>query len=194
MFTEYKALETTRITPKSIDYYHPDTLEVITLETPALDVLADFYTKRPRVIHKSALASEAIEEMQKEKIKALLVIDDEDHVIGLLNAARVHGNYNTQIAQQHGITTKEVTSAMLMAPINTLPLLEYHRVKDAQVGHIARLLHESNLDHILVIECDAKRNPIIRGIFSASFIGRHLGKNIGVDLGLNTLAEINKII
>ena len=194
MFKDYKLLNTASTSSQSIPYHHPDTVEVITLETPALDVLADFHTKRPRHIHKDALANDALELMKKEQVRALLVIDDHDQVVGLINAARVHGAYKTQVAQQHGIKTKDITIANLMAPLKELPLLEYNTVKDALVGHIARLLHEGNFDHILVYDHDSNHKRVIRGIFSASFIARRLGKHIGRDLGLSTLAEMNRVI
>ncbi|WP_119343280.1 CBS domain-containing protein [Facilibium subflavum] len=194
MFKEYKLLPTHTENKPVLPYFHPDTMDVISLETPALDVLADFHTKRPRIIHKDARADDALAQMQKEQVRALLVINDEDQVVGLINAARVQGIYRTQIARQHDIHTKDVTVNMLMAASDILPLLDYNAVKDACVGHIARLLHEKKIDHILVYETNAKHKLVIRGIFSASFISRRLGMPIGRDLSSGSLAEMNKII
>lgn len=194
MFKNYKLLEANKHQQPTIAYYHPDTVDVISLETPALEVLADFHTKRPRVIEKNVLADKALIYMQQEKVHALLVINDNDQVIGLINAARVQGLYKTQIAQQQGIHSKAVNVGMLMAKINTLPMLEYSVIKSALVGHVAHFLHENNIDHLLVYALNKNKTPVIRGIFSAGFISRRLDMAIGRDLGSSSLAEMNKII
>ena len=104
------------------------------------------------------------------------------------------GLYKTQIAQQQGIHSKEVSVEMLMAKIDTLIMLEYSVIKNALVGHIARLLHENNIDHILVYALRKNKTPVIRGLFSAAFISRRLGISIDRDFGSSSLAEMNKII
>ncbi|MFZ9036177.1 MAG: CBS domain-containing protein [Francisellaceae bacterium] len=194
-FKDYKLLETSdNVDLQHLEYFHPDTLDVIILETPALDVFADFHTKQPRIIHQLALANSALEHMKTEKVRALLVVDDNDQVIGLINSNDVQGMKRTQIAQKHDVNAKDVTVEMLMTPASKLTMIDYSLLKNAVVGHIARLLNEKNLDYILVFEVDPKGKKIIRGILSASFISRKLGMQIGRDLALNTLAEINRII
>ena len=194
MLKNYKLLETNTHEKIAIAYYHPDTVDVISLETPALEVLTDFHTTRPRIIEKNVLADQALSQMQQHKVHALLVVDENDQVIGLINAARVQGVYKTQVAQQQGIRSKDVTVEMLMTKIDTLKTLQYNAVKNALVGHIARLLHESNTDHMLVYSLNKNKVPVIRGIFSAGFISRRLSMAIGSDLGSSSLAEMNKII
>ena len=89
MLKNYKLLETNTHEKTAIAYYHPDTVDVISLETPALEVLTDFHTTRPLIIEKNVLADQALSQMQQHKVHALLVVDENDQVIGLINAARV---------------------------------------------------------------------------------------------------------
>lgn len=194
MFNEYKLLDAKVYEQdKSIEYFHPDSLDVISLNTKALDVFADFHTRSPRVINKDALASEALQKMIDQKVRALLVVNDQDQVIGLVGAAQLQGMILMQTAQQQGVTAKEVTVSMMMKPLNKLQMLDYKLLDNALVGHIARFLNENNLNHVLVYERDEQENMVIRGIFSASFIGRRLGMQIGHALSESSIADISRI-
>ncbi|WP_157966620.1 CBS domain-containing protein [Fastidiosibacter lacustris] len=194
-FKDYKLLETiTHTVQKSIPYYHPESMDVISLETRALDVFSDFHIVKPYTIHVKALIDDALQKMQKVEVHSLLVVNNDDQIIGLINAKRLHGVYRTQVAQREGVHFKEMTSGMLMTKINALPVLEYDVLKDARVGHLARLMHDQQIDHLLIQEYDKHGNAVIRGIISASFIAKRLGASIGHDFGSRSLAELNKII
>lgn len=194
MFNEYKLLESkTCDQEKNIEYFHPDSLDVITLDTSALDVFADFHTRSPSVINKDALASEALQKMINDKVRALLVVNDQDQVIGLVGAAHLQGMILMQTAQQQGVTAKEVTVSMMMKPLNKLKMLDYKILDNARVGHIARFLNENNLNHVLVYERNEQDRIVIRGIFSSTFIGRRLGAQIGHALSESSVADINRI-
>lgn len=194
-YKEYKLLETTTHTKEqSVPYYHPETMDVISLETPALHVFTDFHTVKPYVIHVKTLADDALQMMQKVEVHALLVTNNDDEVVGLINTRRLQGVYRTQVAQSEDIHHKEVTVGMLMAKIGSLPMLDYAVLKDTLVGHIARLMHDQHIDHLLIQEQDKSGKDIIRGIISASFIAKRLGAQIGHDLASRNLAELNKII
>ena len=194
-FKDYKLLEVESYQHlKEINYFHPQTIDVISLETPALNVLSDFHTKQPQVIYKNALADDAFEKMQRQNVHSLMVTDDQDRVIGLVNAVQLQGLHKTQIAQKMDIPPKDVTAGMLLERIETLTFLNYNVVKDALVGHIARILNETNHDHLLVTDTDKNNIPTIRGIFSASFIAKRLGAEIGRDLSSSSIAEMNRII
>ncbi len=194
-FKEYKLLETiTHRTQTSIPYYHPETIDVISLETPALHVFTDFHTSKPYIVHLKALANDALQLMKKVEVRSLLVVNNDDEVAGLISAKRLQGIHRTQVAQKEGVHPKEVTSGMLMTKINDLPVIDYVVLKDTLVGHLARLMHDKYIDHLLVQEHDKQGQVMIRGIISASFIAKRLGAQIGHDLGSRNLAELNKIM
>ncbi|WP_162896592.1 CBS domain-containing protein [Cysteiniphilum halobium] len=194
-YKEYKLLETTTHNRQiSIPYYHPETVDVISLETPALHVFTDFHTAKPYVIHVKALADDALQMMKKVEVHALLVINNDDEVVGLINTCRLQGIYRTQVAQSEDIHHKEVTVGMLMVKIGDLPMLDYAVLKDMLVGHIARLMHDKHIDHLIIQEQNKSGKDIIRGIISAGFIAKRLGTKIGHDLASRNLAELNKMI
>ena len=195
LFKDYKLLDTiTHHEQRSMPYYHPETVDVISLETPALHVFTDFHTAKPYTIHMKTLADDALQVMQKVDVHALLVVNNNDDIAGLINTKQLQGIYRTQIAQQEDIHQKEVTVGILMNKISHLPVVDYDVLKDACVGHLARLMHDKQIDHLLAQESSKCGKYIIRGIISAGFIAKRLGVQIGHDLGSRNLAELNKII
>ena len=60
-----------------------------------------------------------------------------------------------------------------------------------EVGHIIATLSEANRQHALVVDRDRlTREDYVRGIFSATQIGRQLGRSIATFDVAHTFAEI----
>ncbi len=192
MFDDYKLLNTQPPEQSTWEYYHPDTLEVISLETSALEVMADFHTKTPVTVFKKTNADEALKIMIHEKVRALLVINDHDHVLGIVNSQQIQGTKRTQVAQQEDIKPVDVTVDLLMTPISHMPMLNFNTLSNALVGHIARIFYDQKVTHVLVYETNADETICIRGIFSASFIGRKLGMEIRPNLYAESISDIQK--
>ncbi|MCF6765703.1 CBS domain-containing protein [Thiotrichales bacterium 19S3-7] len=195
MFKEFAKLELHTL-PSHTEYFHPENFtDVVTTDSPALQVFTDFHIRPPVTIDKRELVSKALEKMKSSQVKALLVIDDsDDKVVGLIHSAQILGMKKVQAAQDHGINQTEVAVWMLMKPMDSLQVLNYRDLSNARVGHIARILHEKNLQHLLVYEVCRNGEDMLRGIFSATRISRQLGIEIGGDHASETIAEISKRI
>ncbi|MDO8955116.1 MAG: CBS domain-containing protein [Gammaproteobacteria bacterium] len=188
----YVLLETGKLKPKTT-YFHPEQCpEVVHLDSPAIDVMTDFKIRPPQTASSDTTIHQALEEMKLTKTRSLLVVDKEDHIIGLITARDIQGIKAGMVARENDITMPEVTVAMMMIPYDKLPALNIKTLSNARVGHIRRLIHELGVNYIMVVEDSKEGNEMVRGYFSISRISRQLGENLSGDLSSHSIADINK--
>jgi hypothetical protein len=85
----------------------------------------------------------------------------------------------------------ELTVADLMVPRSAIDVLDIGTVLRAEVGHIVATLKEVGRQHALVVDTDPlSGEEMVRGIFSATQIGRQLGMPILTFEVAHTFAEI----
>lgn len=193
---KYCLLETQPL-PEGATCYHPERQNALVHhDAPALEVFTDFKSKAPVIITPDKLTSSALEKMKQANVKSLLVINDQEQVIGFISARLIQGAYLGHIANLHSVPLKEVTVEMAMLPYEKVLSLPFNTLSNVCVGHIVRLMHELGTDYILVTEPhpeDPEQN-MIRGLFSASRISLQLGQPVTGDLSSHSLADINRRI
>jgi hypothetical protein len=83
------------------------------------------------------------------------------------------------------------TVADLMVPRTAIEVLTIDSVLRAEVGHVIATLKETGRQHALVVDQDRLTGEeFVRGIFSATQIGRQLGMAITTFEIAHTFAEI----
>ncbi|MCX7945806.1 MAG: CBS domain-containing protein [Hydrogenophilus sp.] len=160
-----------------------------TPQSPAIDVMTDFMRVPPVVAAPNESAAEAEQRMIRRGVRSVLVVDDQDQIVGLLTAADTMGEKPLQTADRLGISPKELRVVDLMTPIEQLDALSFDQVARATVAEIVATLQHIGRQHALVLDT-AQREPIVRGIFSATQIARQLGTEIAVHTTARTFAEI----
>ncbi len=192
----YALLETGKLNENTC-YYHPENQpEVVNLDSPAIDILTDFKSRPPACVSPNKTIHQALEQMKADGVKSLLVVDEDNNtIIGLISARGIQGARPGIIAQRNGMNLSEVTVGLAMIPYEQIDTINLEYLSNARVGHIVRLLHEKGINYLLVVE-NLKFNSgeVVRGIFSASRIGRQLGEFVGSDLSSHSLADMNKRI
>ena len=147
---------------------------LVHLDDPARMVMTDFSKVFPITINPEATIDEALELMKNQGVRLLLVIDPNDHVIGLITATDIQGQKPIELVQEQRIPHAEITVAMIMssqANIQGLPLEDVQRL---QVGHIAETLRQLERQHILVLNTNDAGQQTICGLFSMSQIRKQL--------------------
>ena len=194
MFKEFAQLNTQKF-KDTIYFRHTNRpAEIVDINAPALSVFTDFQMREPETIKKSLLASEALNHMKTAKIKSLLVIDDEERVIGFISSAHIQGVYLMQAAKNNDVPPAQVTVSMIMINIHNINMVNYKDLSNARVGHIARLLHDMSYHHLVAYDEEADGSIYIRGVFSRTRLNRLLGMNIGADFSVSTVADMNKYL
>ncbi|MDF2530337.1 MAG: hypothetical protein K0Q57_1217 [Gammaproteobacteria bacterium] len=191
---QYALLETGKLKAHTT-YIHPERFpEVVHLDSPAIDVMTDFKSRPPQTVRPNVPIQVALEEMKLTKVRSLLVVDEEDHIIGLLSARDIQGVKTALVARDNDVNITELTSVMMMIPFDKIPTLSMKVLSNARVGHIRRLIHDLGVNYLIVVEDIEGGNEIVRGMFSISRISRQLGENLSGDLSAHTIADINKTL
>jgi CBS domain-containing protein len=120
-----------------------------------------------------------------------MVVGKDDALAGLITARDILGEKPLQIAQARGGKRDELTVGDLMTPIGSIDTLDLDDVLKVHVADILSALKTLGRQHILVEDIDPTTGlPRVRGLFSATQIGRALGVPVlGFDLP-RTFAEI----
>jgi CBS domain-containing protein len=185
MIHAYKLIETQHLKPNT-QIHNPEAQDaLITLDSSALTVFTDFKSRPVETIHPETSLANGIIEMKAARVKALVVVNDEGEILGLVSLKDIQGVKTGRMAQHHGLSLPELTIAHIMTPAEKLEAIDFKFLANARVGHIAKIIHEHDLQHLLVVDHDELGKAKVRGIFSATRITRQLG----IDSPLGTLSS-----
>jgi hypothetical protein len=121
----------------------------------------------------------------------LIVNGADDSVLGLITARDILGEKPIQVAQARSCKRDELLVADLMTPIGSVDTLYLNEVLHARVIDILNALKHLGRQHILVEDVDPTTGlPRVRGMFSATHIGRLLGVPVLAFELASTFAEI----
>lgn len=177
----------TVLLPPGTAVAHPDELpELVHLNDPATTVFSDFTKEHPITIGPDASIDQAVEQMKYSGICVLLVVGEEQNLLGEIIHDDIMGDKPVRLSKSRGVSHKEITVSMIMKPADELRVLEIEHLRDARVGHIIATLQVLESRHVLVVE-----NGCIRGLYRAGQISRQLGRNImDEEMPAHNLAEI----
>lgn len=164
---------------------------LIGADSPAIEAMTDFARVNVVTVDPSATVSEANARMISRGVRLLMVAGNDEQVAGLITARDILGEKPVQIAQARGCKLDELSVGELMTPIGSLDTLYLGEVLNARIADILSALKTLGRQHILVEDTDPITGlPRVRGLFSATHIGRLLGVPVlGFDLP-RTFAEI----
>ena len=160
-------------------------------DSPAVEAMTDFLRINVVTIGASESLVDANARMISRGVRMLIVSAPDDGVQGLITARDVLGEKPMQLAQSRGCKRDELLVADLMTPIGSVDTLYLAEVLNARVIDILDALKNLGRQHILVEDIDPTTGlPRLRGMFSATHIGRLLGVPVlGFELA-STFAEI----
>ena len=160
-------------------------------DSPAVEAMTDFLRVNVVTIGASESLVDANARMISRGVRMLIVSAPDDGVQGLITARDVLGEKPMQLAQSRGCKRDDLLVADLMTPIGNVDTLYLAEVLNARVIDILDALKSLGRQHILVEDIDPTTGlPRLRGMFSATHIGRLLGVPVlGFELA-STFAEI----
>ncbi len=164
---------------------------MVAADSPAIEAMTDFSRISVVSIGSDASIAEANARMISRGVRMLMVVGKEDEVVGLITARDILGEKPMQIAAARGGKRDDLSVRDLMTAIASIDTLYLGEVLNARVVDILEALKTLGRQHILVEDNDqATGLPRVRGLFSATHIGRLLGLPVlGFDLP-RTFAEI----
>lgn len=164
---------------------------LIGADSPAIEAMTDFSRVTVVTITADASLLEANAMMISRGVRLLMVTGADEQVLGLITARDLLGEKPMQLALARGGKRDDLTVKDLMCAVAQIDTLYLNEVLNARVADILNALKHLGRQHIMVEDIDpASGLPRVRGIFSATQIGRLLGVPVlGFELA-STFAEI----
>ncbi len=150
-------------------------LDSIKLEDPATEAMTDFTRTTAYTIFPLESVEAARAKMIHRGVRLLLVVDNENVVLGLITATDLTGEKPMQVTRSQGIPYEDVLVKDVMMPRERLECLCIDDLKGASVGSVVATLQKQGRQHAMVVERGADRSQVVRGLFSLSQISRQLG-------------------
>ena len=188
----YKPLPMQRLQP-GVTYQPPGAYapSLVREDSPAFDVMTDLRQIAAATIGSDATLDQTNQAMIARGVRMLLVVGAGNRLEGLITARDIQGERPITLARERGLKRGEITVADLMVPAAAIEVLDIATVLRAEVGHVIATLKERGRQHAMVVDTDQlSGQQVVRGIFSASQIGRQLGVPILSFEIAHTFAEI----
>jgi CBS-domain-containing membrane protein len=174
-------------------YYQPlqTSSAHVELGDPAVRVMTDLKEVMAVTIGPEKTVDAARERMVRHSVRLLLVVDDQETVLGLVTATDILGEKPLQFIQKSGGRREDVLVRNIMTPQEKLEVLCMKDVAAAKVGHIVTTLKKCGRQHALAVDTEGPgQAQRVRGIFSTTQISRLLGTEIQTLEIAQTFAEI----
>jgi len=192
----YRALVHEKLTPGTGISRPARPVSIVTLDSPALEVMTDLEKEKAVTIGPTASIDTANRLMMASGVRLLLVTEPIDRVVGLITATDILGEKLVQVVGQTSARTySEVVVQNIMSPAEEIEVLALDAVRTARVGDVVTTLREAGRLHALVVaHSGSAATPVIRGIFSATQIGKQLGIRVDTTQPATTFAELEAIL
>jgi CBS domain-containing protein len=195
MTQPYRPLSHAFLAPESTYCRPASPSQKMTLESPAMAVMTDLERVMAVTIGPGNSIETANQRMIAAGVRLLLVADDEQRILGLITASDILGEKPLKHLQRTGGTFNEILVRDIMTPQQQLDILSLRDVFRSRVGDIVATLKSFGRQHALVAETgDGGGTQRVRGIFSATQIGRQLGMNVVPGEIAGTFAELESVL
>lgn len=164
--------------------------ERVNPEDAAAHVMTDFKIVTAYTIFPLETIEAARAKMIHRGVRMLLVVDDQNHILGLITASDLSSEKPMQVVQTQGIRHSDVMVKDIMTPRERLDVLCLEDLQKACVGDVVHTLRSQGRQHALVVERAEDRSQILRGMFSVSQISRQLGAQVETSGVAHTFAEL----
>lgn len=165
--------------------------ERVSLTDPAVDVMTDLNQVAAVSIEPLASIETAGRRMLQHAVRLLLVRDEHGFVVGILTSTDLLGEKPVQFMQHAGVARKDVLVQHIMTAQAEIEALHMSDVAHAKVGNVVATLKKTGRKHALVVDAALpEQRQKVRGIFSASQIGKQLGIEIETNPYAQSFAEI----
>lgn len=168
--------------------------ERVKLSDPATNVMTDLNKVSLVSVRANTSMDGANAKMIRNGVRMLLVLDDNEQLVGLLTATDVLGEKPMRFLQNMGGTHADIMVRDIMSTLRELEVLKIEDVQQAKVGQIVVTLKKSNRQHAMVVAEGADGKQTVCGLFSITQIARQLGAQVQSFELARTFAEIEAVI
>ncbi|MDN5871183.1 MAG: CBS domain-containing protein [Nitrococcus sp.] len=189
---EFAALSHIHLQPGKTFEHPTEPPDFVHWNSPAVEVMTDFRIVHPITIPPDVSIDTALEKMKQAGVRLLLVVNEQQVIIGVITARDIQGERPVKLVQETRIPHSAIHADAIMTPQPEIIGLNMISVRNAVVGHIVETLRQLERQHVLVLEIDdVTKSQTVRGLFSTSQIRRQLGEKVLADIvPAHSLAEM----
>jgi signal-transduction protein with cAMP-binding, CBS, and nucleotidyltransferase domain len=189
-------LPTFRVEPgTSIAQAAPWNTKLVTLDSPALEVMTDLTLAKAAIVHPTTGLRQAEQAMIYLGVRMLFVVSEMPTIEGLITSTDLRGDKQMRVVSERHLHFDELCVADVMNELSLLDAVDYVRICTARVGQVVATLQHVGRNHLLVVErLGARDSHRVRGVISRAQIERQLGTTIEVSPVANSFLEIERAL
>jgi len=151
---------------------------LVTRTDAAMRVMTDFDASPAFTVKATSGIDDALDEMFRRGVKALIVLSEDNSVIGLVTSYDIQGERPRDYLGSHPACRREqVTVAEILTPCGQWTAIDWRRVQDARIGDLVDIFASTGCPYLIVLEPGTESTPgLLRGIISGTRLERQLGE------------------
>jgi CBS-domain-containing membrane protein len=162
----------------------------VSLEDPAVSVMTDLARVVAVTIDPEATIEHAMRVMVRRNVRLLFVVDIDNAIVGLITATDLLGEKPLLHLREHRGRRGDIRVRDIMTRQDRLEAIALEDLQGARVGHVLATLRHAHRQHALVAARDERGRMFVRGLLSASQLGKQLGVEVQTSGVAHTFAEI----
>ncbi|GAB4174531.1 MAG: hypothetical protein Fur0039_16500 [Rhodocyclaceae bacterium] len=163
-------------------------------DDPAVEVMTDFRRVRVVTVPPHVTMEYAYMRMKYNGVRLLPVVDEQNRVLGLITSTDVEGEAPLRIIHDRGIRRGEILVSDIMTPRSRIEVIDIADVERARVGDVVATFKASGRRHAMVVDRDEQGRQCVRGLFSATQVGRQLGVEIQTSEIARSFAQVGSAL
>jgi len=186
----YRAMPECSLGDEKVALPNPGPAPSVKIDSPAIEVMTDLRHVPAATIAPDVSLEQAHQAMIHHGVRLLLVCGQERQLVGVISASDLLGERPMQVAIERHSRREELRVEDVMTPLKDIVAVSVSDLLSAEVGHVIETLLRAGRQHVLVIEHDARKQAMVRGVISASQVARQLGLPVQPEAIARTFAEI----
>ncbi len=140
---------------------------------PALDAMTDFTRSVPISVAPERPIDEALADMMRFGVRALLVISG-DSIVGLVTTHDILGPRPLAFAGRSDPGREHIRVGDIMTGWDAMPTVDWSTMQSARIRDLLEIFDGTGATHLLVVEDGDRGVPVVRGLVSRGRIDRRL--------------------
>jgi len=191
--SKFEELQTVSLNNQCGYLHRSGIAELAHFEDYALDVMIDFTKIDPPVINQNASIDDAQQEMKTTGLNLLLVINNDDKVVGIISSEDILGEKPIKLIQEKRIKRAKIQVKMLMIKPSDIVAFDLEALRHIKLGSVIHTFNSLNKHNALVVHTSEKdKKQRVRGMFSLLMISKQLHMDISTITGALSISELQE--
>jgi len=144
----------------------------------AVRVMTDFAASPAFTINADCSIDDALDEMFRRGVRALVVLDDDSVVVGLVTSYDIQGERTQRCLAGHPTRRREdVRVSEILTPSGQWSAIDWHRLQSVRIADVLEIFRGTDSPYLIVLEArNETAAGLLRGIISRARLERQLGE------------------